>query len=499
MSGPESSSDSDRSLSSTPVARVGVVDDEPAMRRALRARLEKEGYLVTEFESGAAIVKQGGAGLDALCLDLGLADDDLSGMEVIPHLRTSDPDLPIIVVTGQSDLESVIQAMRAGAWDFVTKPVDSDRLKLAVRRAIERSALTKRVAELTRELGEARLTRQLVGESGPMKTLFDTIRRVFDSDVAVCILGESGTGKELVARAIHEGGRRRKGPFVPINCAAIPEHLQESELFGHEKGAFTGATATYRGRFEQAEGGTLFLDELGDMSPATQVKLLRAIQEKTIRRVGGTVDIPTNVRIVAATHRDLEGLVRRNAFREDLYFRLMVYPIEVPALRERPDDIALLAAHFLRTFRDDVGREVSRISSEALEALVAHAWPGNVRELQNIVHRAMLTCDGGQIELRDLPPALRKPVLPPVREPRSVEISVAPTSAGGGLPTLVLRDLERLAFQEALAKTKGHIASAAKMLGIGRATLYRRVVEVGISVEPPDGPVSERGAGGEGG
>ncbi|MBL9022802.1 MAG: sigma-54-dependent Fis family transcriptional regulator [Myxococcales bacterium] len=497
MSEPESTSE-DRA-SHAAIARVGVVDDEPAMRRALRARLEKEGYLVTEFESGAAIVRQGGAGLDALCLDLGLAEDDLSGMEVIPHLRTSAPDLPIIVVTGQSDLESVIDAMRAGAWDFVTKPVDSDRLKLAVRRAIERTALTKRVADLTRELGEARLTRQLVGQSAPMKSLFDGIRRVFDSDVAVCILGESGTGKELVARAIHEGGRRRKGPFVPINCAAIPEHLQESELFGHEKGAFTGATATYRGRFEQAEGGTLFLDELGDMSPATQVKLLRALQEKTIRRVGGTVDIPTNVRIVAATHRDLEDLVRKNAFREDLYFRLMVYPIEVPPLRERPDDIPLLAAHFLRTFRDDVGRDLTRISSEALEALVAHSWPGNVRELQNIVHRAMLTCDGDRIELKDLPAPLRKPVLPPVREPRLTEAPVSSAAPHAtGLPTLLLRDLERLAFQEALAKTKGHIASAAKMLGIGRATLYRRVVEVGMNVEPPEGPLSERNSNGDG-
>jgi DNA-binding NtrC family response regulator len=228
----------------TSIARVGVVDDEPAIRRVLRALLEKEGYAVTDFESGAALVEDGGAGLDALCLDLGLAADDVPGMDVIPHLRTQSPDLPIIVVTGQSDLESVIEAMRAGAWDFVTKPVDPDRLKLAVRRAIERSALAKRVAELTRELGEARLGRQLVGESAPMKALFDAIRRVFDSDVAVCIFGESGTGKELVARAIHEGGRRARGPFVPINCAAIPEHLQESELFGHEKGAFTGATAT---------------------------------------------------------------------------------------------------------------------------------------------------------------------------------------------------------------------------------------------------------------
>ncbi len=491
MGSDDSQNSGDRTSSVGTASSIGLVDDDPGIRRSLRLKLERDGYSVTEFDSGSAIVAQGGVGLDALCLDLGLAEDDLGGMEVIPHLRASAPDLPIIVVTGQSDLESVIGAMRAGAYDFVTKPVDADRLKLAIRRAIERTTLSKRVAALTRELGEARLTRQLVGQSGPMKALFDAIRRVFDSDVAVCILGESGTGKELVARAIHEEGRRRKGPFVPINCAAIPEHLQESELFGHEKGAFTGATATYRGRFEQAEGGTLFLDELGDMSPATQVKLLRALQEKSIRRVGGTVDIPTNVRIVAATHRDLEALVHKGGFREDLYFRLMVYPIEVPSLRDRSDDVALLVAHFLRSFRDDVGRDVTRISTEALEALLAHPWPGNVRELQNVVHRAMLTCDGQEIGLKDLPPALRKPVLPPVKSPKLTDTQPIPSvRAPSALPTLVLRDLERLAIQEALAKTKGHIASAAKLLGIGRATLYRRVVEVGLAVE--DGPTSER-------
>lgn len=463
--------------------RVAIVEDEPSIRRVIRTRLEREGYIVEEFVRGGDLVNRGGDGLSAVCLDLGLGEGDLGGMGVIQHVQASSPDLPIIVVTGQSDIESIVSVMRAGAYDFVSKPIDTQRLLLAVNRAIERTTLSRRVAELTRELDSARTSRALVGESAPMRALLETIRRVVDSDVAVCILGESGTGKELVARAIHAGGRRSRGPFVAINCASIPEHLQESELFGHEKGAFTGATQTHRGRFEQAEGGTLFLDELGDMSATTQVKLLRAIQEKCIRRVGGTVDIATNVRLVCATHRDLELAVRNGAFREDLYFRLMVYPIEVPPLRERIEDVPALVAHFIRTFRADVGRDIAGITSDALDALVAHKWSGNVRELQNVIHRAMLTSDSNRIELKDLAPALRKPVLPPLPTTEVVQSDAA--SPRRRLPTLVLRDLERSAIQAALEQTKGRISSAAKLLGIGRATLYRRLVEAGMDVSDP--------------
>jgi DNA-binding NtrC family response regulator len=473
----------DANSSDNPQAlRVAVVDDDPAIRRIVRLRIQREGVTVEEFERGADIVKQGAEGFDAVCLDLGLAAGDMGGMEVLPHLRAAAPDVPIIVVTAQSDIESVVDAMRAGAYDFVSKPIDGERLKLALGRALDRRQLSRRVAELLRELDSARGKSLIVGESIAVRQMLETVRRVVDSDVAVCILGESGTGKELVARTIHNDGRRRKGPFVAINCASIPDHLQESELFGHEKGAFTGAANTHRGRFEQAEGGTLFLDELGDMSLATQVKLLRAIQEKSIRRVGGTADIPTNVRLVAATHRDLESLVRKGAFREDLYFRLMVYPIEVPPLRDRLDDLPRLIAHFLRMFKDDVGRDVTRISKEALDALAAHRWSGNIRELQNVVHRAMLTCPGDEIALKDLPPAMQLPVLPPIPE----ETEPVPSMRSRGLPTLQLKELENMAIQAALAQTNGHIASAAKLLGIGRATLYRRVVESGMKVDMTD-------------
>jgi DNA-binding NtrC family response regulator len=458
--------------------RLAVVDDDPSIRRIIRSRAEREGLVVEEFERGTDIVRVGAEAFDAVCLDVGLGPGDMSGMEVLPHLRASSPEVPVIMVTAQSDLESVVEAMRKGAYDFVSKPIDGERLKLALGRALERRQMAKRIAELLRHL-DTRERSLIVGASAPVRQMLEVVGRVVDSDVAVCILGESGTGKELVARSIHEGGRRKKGPFVAINCASIPEHLQESELFGHEKGSFTGAANTHRGRFEQAEGGTLFLDELGDMSLATQVKLLRAIQEKSIRRVGGTVDIPTNVRLVAATHRDLEALVRKGAFREDLYFRLMVYPIEVPPLRERLDDIPLLVTHFMRMFKDDVGRPLSRISKEALDALAAHRWSGNIRELQNVVHRAMLTCPGDEIELKDLPPALQKPVLPPIPAEEPAGPSLRPRT----LPTLVLKELENMAIQAALAATNGHIASASKLLGIGRATLYRRVVESGMKVD----------------
>ncbi len=473
------------------------MEDEAVIRRIVRTKLEREGFVVEEFPRGADFVKRGAEGFEALCLDMNLGDGDLGGMGVLAHLRTSAPDLPIIMVTGQSDLESIVGAMRAGAYDFVTKPVDTDRLAMTLHRAIERTQLSRKVAELTRELDSARTHRALVGDSPPMRALLQSVRRIVDSDVAVCILGESGTGKELVARAIHAEGRRQKGPFVAINCASIPEHLQESELFGHEKGAFTGATQSHRGRFEQAEGGTLFLDELGDMSLATQVKLLRAIQEKSVRRVGGVTDIPTNVRLVCATHRDLESAVEKGAFRQDLYFRLMVYPIEVPPLRERLEDVPALVAHFMKVFRPDVGRDITRISSDALDALLAHRWPGNVRELQNVVHRAMLTCDSDQLELKDLPATLRAPVLPHIPED-------APTSKAGSdrahtsapaslLPTLELRELERMAIQLALTQTKGHIASAAKLLGIGRATLYRRIVDAGMKIDLGEPPESKEG------
>jgi DNA-binding NtrC family response regulator len=295
--------------------------------------------------------------------------------------------------------------------------------------------------------------------------------------VAVCLLGESGTGKELVARAIHRGGPRRSGPFVAINCAAIPASLQESELFGHERGAFTGATQTRLGCFERARGGTLLLDEVGEMSPATQAVLLRTLQERTVRRVGGSQEVPVDVRIVCATHRDLRSEVDSGRFREDLYFRLVVYPIHLPPLRDRVEDIPGLVTHFLEKLRGRAAHGVRNLTAEALDALARHAWPGNVRELENVVHRSVLACRGQEIGLADLPPDLRS-----VRVPEETARESSADLLGDEGEIVTLRELEQRAIRKALRVTRGSVGRAAKLLGIGRATLYRRLAE--LDVEP---------------
>src|SRR3954467_3223105 len=435
---------------------VAVVDDDPTARRLMRFWLERTGYSVVEHESARSVLDHEGATPSLACVDLGLGE--VTGIKVIQHLRARDAELPIIVVTAQREIETAVAAMQAGAYDYVTKPLDRDRLLLAVHRANERRELLSNVRRLESALTERSVLGAIVGKSPPMRELAQQVQRVLESDVAVCVFGESGTGKELVARAIHNGSVRRGGPFVAINCAGIPESLQESELFGHERGAFTGATMQRRGCFEQANGGTLLLDELGEMSMQTQASLLRTIQEKTIRRVGGSSEIPIDVRIVCATHRDLRAEVEAGRFREDLYFRLVVYPIHLPALRERVEDIPLLVGHFLRTLTSDVGRQIHRISPDVVEAMARHRWPGNVRELQNVVHRSLLACRGDEITLSDLPPDIRELGLP------SLGLSVVPN--GHPHPQveneiLPLRELERRAIQRALRATQGSVGKAA--------------------------------------
>jgi len=456
------------------------VDDDPTARRLMRFWLERAGYAVVEHESARSVLDHEGATPALACVDLGLGE--VTGIKVIQHLRARDAELPIIVVTAQRELETAVAAMQAGAYDYVTKPLDRDRLLLAVHRANERRELLSNVRRLESALTERSVLGSIVGKSPPMRELAQQVQRVLESDVAVCVFGESGTGKELVARAIHNGSVRRRGPFVAINCAGIPESLQESELFGHERGAFTGATMQRRGCFEQANGGTLLLDELGEMSMQTQASLLRTIQEKTIRRVGGSSEIPIDVRIVCATHRDLRAEVEAGRFREDLYFRLVVYPIHLPSLRDRTEDIPTLVGHFLRALSKDVGRDVQSISPEALEALGRHHWPGNVRELQNVVHRSLLACRSDEITLADLPPDIRELALP------SISPAVHINGANGNRyqepseeDVIPLRELERRAIQRALRATHGSVGRAAKLLGIGRATLYRRIATLDLS------------------
>ncbi|MEQ8459509.1 MAG: sigma-54 dependent transcriptional regulator [Sandaracinaceae bacterium] len=462
MSSPPTTTDS---------AAVAVVDDDPVVRRLMRLWLEQEGYTVREFARGAqALAVEELPHL--VCLDLGL--EDMPGLHVMEHFLALDADLPVVVVTAERTIETAVNAMRGGAYDFVTKPLDRQRFLLAVARAAERRRLTERVRGLESQLGGRRAMARLIGDSAPMQELGGLIERVLSSDVAVAIFGESGTGKELVARTIHEQGHRSSGPFVAVNCAAIPESLQESELFGHEKGAFTGASARHLGRFEQAQGGTLFLDEVGEMSPATQAALLRTLQERTIRRVGGASDIPVDVRIVCATHRDLEGEVEAARFRQDLFYRLVVYPLQMPALRDRTDDVPALVRHFIEKLGPDVGRTPSRVDPVAIDALMRHAWPGNVRELQNVVHRALLACESDEMKLAHLPPAIRDRALPSVPPP----LSDRPRSRPPQLPLIPLRELEKRAIRRALDATEGNVSEAARLLGIGRATVYRRLAEM---------------------
>ncbi len=452
---------------------VAVVDGDSAVRDAIRAWLEPGGYSVSEYADGRAFMEAETAQWFAVFIDL--SPGTTPGLALLHDIQLKDRDLPVVVMTAEGDGETQVTAMRAGAYDFLVKPLQEERLLAAVYRAVERRGLIMALRRFEAQLRDRPPFFGMVGDSPAMQELYRQMQRVLDSDVAVAIQGESGTGKELVARAVHYSGRRAAGPFVAINCAAIPEALHESELFGHERGAFAGAVGTHRGRFEQADGGTLFLDEVGKMNGLTQASLLRAIQEQKIRRVGGSTDIPVNVRIISATPEDLSSAVQANRFREDLYFRLSVYPLKVPALRERREDITHLVLHFLERYAGDVGRSIQRVSPAAMEVLMRHAWPGNVRELQNVVHRAMLSCDAEELDVGHLPPDIRQ------------------GSAGGsgitedGTPTsevVPLRELERRAIRKALRATNGSVEKAARLLGMGRATLYRRLARYGSEVSP---------------
>ncbi len=458
---------------------IAIVEDDPAARRMMRFWLEQAGYRAKEYSGGREVLEDDGDVPAIACVDLGLGD--VPGLKVLQHLHARDAELPLIVVTAQREVETAVEAMRAGAYDYVTKPLDGNRLLHAIARACERRELVRNVHRLESALTERDVLGSIVGRSPAMRELAHQVERVLESDVAVCVFGESGTGKELVARAIHAGGPRRRQPFVAINCAGIPESLQESELFGHERGAFTGATHMRRGRFEQAHGGTLLLDELGEMSLATQASLLRTLQEKTIRRVGGSSDIPVDVRIVCATHRNLKAEVEAGRFREDLYFRLVVYPIVLPTLRDRKEDIPLLVGHFLQRLSEDVGRAVKSIAPEALEALTRYHWPGNVRELQNVVHRSLLACRGETITLSDLPPDIYRLALPSIPPRPDKQMSATSSLEGADDEVIPLRELERRAIQRALRVTRGSVSKAAKLLGIGRATLYRRIASLELS------------------
>ncbi len=383
--------------------RVLVVDDETGVRESLRMLLKDDCEVVTADSADAGLRALEEMPADCVLLDLVMPGG--SGLDFLAELREQADPPPVIVLTATKTVGTAVEAMKLGAADYVTKPFEVEALRQRVRQTLEHRALRREVARLTHELDERTRLGGLIGRSSAMRAVFGTIERVAVSEATVLIRGESGTGKELAARALHDLGPRANGPFVPVNCAAIPETLMESELFGHERGAFTDARERRIGKFEQATGGTLFLDEIGELAPAPQAKLLRALQERVIERVGGGQPIAVETRIVAATNRDLEEEVRQGRFREDLYYRIHVVPLELPSLRERREDIRLLAEHFLAEHVAQ-GRTANRFTRSALAVLERHDWPGNVRELENAVERAVTLARGDVIDTEDLPEAL---------------------------------------------------------------------------------------------
>ena len=383
------------------MVRVLVVDDEAGVRESLRMLLKGECEVATAEGVDEALAAIATGPPDLILLDLVMPGR--SGLELLAELQERGGAPPVVVLTATRTVATAVEAMKLGAADYVTKPFEVDALRIKVRRLLEQRALEERVAVLSDELAERDRLGELIGRSEAMRAVFRTVERVAPSSANVLVTGESGTGKELVARAIHALGPRAEGPFVPVNSAAIPASLIESELFGHERGAFTHAVARRIGRFEAAQGGTLFLDEVGELAPEVQAKLLRALQERVIERVGGNESIAVDVRIIAATHQDLAARVQAGGFRADLFYRLCVVPVEVPPLRERREDVKLLAEAFLSQAREEAGRGPRRIARSALAALERHDWPGNVRELQNAIQRAVALCEGERIELGDLP------------------------------------------------------------------------------------------------
>ncbi len=439
--------------------RILIVDDDEGMRRLLVRVLGREGYEPLAVASGSeALAELAGEPFDLVVTDIQMPGMD--GVALLHRIKEFDPGLPVIVITAYGTVENAVEALRGGAYHYLTKPFENDEIKLTVAKALERERLLSENRQLHEELGGRYSFSGIVGGSPAMQQVFDVASSVAASNANVLITGESGTGKELVARSIHYSSARRDKPFVVLNCAALSEGVLESELFGHEKGAFTNATATRKGRFEMAHEGTLFIDEVGEMSLAAQVKLLRVLQEHEFERVGGTRTIQVDVRLVAATNKDLEVEVKEGRFRDDLYYRLNVVNIPMPPLRDRREDIEPLARHFLAKYAAETGKKVGDFAPRALGALLAYEWPGNVRELQNAIERAVVLAKGEVVTPRDLPRGLQD----------DDEICLQLPERGGSL-TEILEDLERQLIVQTLRRMGGSQTRAAEALGIKRTTL----------------------------
>jgi two-component system response regulator HydG len=438
-----------------------VADDDPGLRESLQRTLQREGYRVVLASDGhAALERLQAGGIDLVLTDLKMPG--LTGIEVLRAVKGLAPDVDVILLTAFGTVEEAVSAMKEGAYDFITKPFRGEQLRKVVVKALERRALIKQNRALQQELEALRGRGQVIGGSPAFRRMMTLVAQVADSSATVLIQGESGSGKELVASAIHERSPRRSGPFVPVNCAALPETLLESELFGYERGAFTGAAGRKEGRFELADGGTLFLDEVADLSPVTQPKILRVLQEGEFERLGGTKTIRVDVRIVAATNQDLANMVREKRFREDLYYRLNVITVTVPPLRERREDIRLLAQHFVRVYAAKNNRRLDGLTDDAIRRLEAYQWPGNVRELENVIERGVVLARGALIDVADLPE----------------EIAGATPLPEGVLPVRIgtpLAEAEQRLIEETLRAMKGNRKLTARVLGIDPKTLYRKL------------------------
>ena len=434
--------------------KIFIVDDELIMRKSLSGWLERDGYEVDTAESGEeAIEKLKETRFDLLLVDIKM--EGISGLDVLKHVRENDPDVAVVMITAYGSISTAIEAMKNGARDYLLKPFDPDELGVLIEKIVEQQAQARENLFLKEQYKDRTRFESMIGQSKPMQEVFDLIRDVAPMDSTVLITGETGSGKGLAAKAIHTNSSRSEGPFVLVNCGAIPENLMESELFGHQKGAFTDAKETKKGRLELAHGGTLFLDEIGEISMRMQIDLLRVLEDRVFYRVGGTQPIEADFRVVAATNRNLEKAIKNETFREDLYYRLNVIAFQMPSLRERKEDLPLLAEHFLRRFSQETNKPVDKISRGAIDEMMLYEWPGNVRELENAIERAVVVGKGHTIMPEDLPIFCREHVLPPKNNS--------------------LREIEKAHIFEILNENQWNIAKSSKMLGIDRSTLYSKI------------------------
>lgn len=490
---------------------VLVVDDDPTQRRLLQAAVEKAGFaarVAPDGESGLSMARDAGDGVDVVLLDLVMPG--LSGMDVLGKLQEVRPDLPVMVLTASGSIDTVVQAMRAGAVDFFVKPASPERVVVSIRNALQMQDLKGEVKRLKKTASGDLTFDDMIASAPAMRQVVRLGQRAAGSNIPILILGESGVGKEVIARCIQGASDRSGRPFVTVNCGAIPETLVESILFGHEKGAFTGAVAKSLGKFVEADGGTLFLDEVGELPLDMQVKLLRALQEGEVDPIGSRRPTKVDVRIISATNKDLSRLVAEGRFREDLYYRLNVFPVDMPSLRERKDDIAALTQHFIRRFNASEGTKVSGATPNTLALLHAYDWPGNVRQLENMIFRAVVLCEGNELQPEDFPqlgdlldnmPELASEVeAPRPQAPREDVQAITEAGFIASNPDLEppvkvtddmgelrpLEEVERDLIQYAIDVYAGHMSEVARRLGIGRSTLYRKVREHDLRVKPED-------------